>query len=147
MAMEVSAALRYCTHLTHCGQVTPYRFGSTLAQAMVYCLTVPIHYLNQCWLLVNEVLWHSVENYIAIGALTNIRYSYDFNVNAATTTCFSCDIFSGMKYNIALTVLSTSLLRYHISQRCQTLVEQPGIKLPRTHPYIRCMISVQHNHT
>ena len=33
--------------------------GSTLAQVMAWCLTAPSHYLNQCWLIINEILWHS----------------------------------------------------------------------------------------
>ena len=36
-----------------------HRSGSTLAQTMAYCLLVLRHYLNQCWLLVNEVQWQS----------------------------------------------------------------------------------------
>ena len=35
------------------------RSGSTLAQAMACCLTAPSHYLSQCWLIINEVQWHS----------------------------------------------------------------------------------------
>ena len=31
-------------------------------QVMAWCLTAPSHYLNQCWLLISEVLWHSSEN-------------------------------------------------------------------------------------
>ena len=33
--------------------------GSTLAQVMACCLTAPSHYLNQCWLIISEVQWHS----------------------------------------------------------------------------------------
>ena len=33
-------------------------FGSTLAQAMVCCLTAPSHHLNQRWFLIKDVLWH-----------------------------------------------------------------------------------------
>ena len=36
-----------------------HRSGSTLAQVMACCLTAPRHYLNQCWLIINEVQWHS----------------------------------------------------------------------------------------
>ena len=36
-----------------------YRRGSTLAQVMACCLMAPSHYLNQCWLIISEVLWHS----------------------------------------------------------------------------------------
>ena len=35
------------------------RSGSTLAQVMACCLTAPSHYLNQCWLVISEVQWHS----------------------------------------------------------------------------------------
>ena len=35
---------------------------------MACCLTAPSHYLNQCWLLSSEVLWHSPEsNFTASG--------------------------------------------------------------------------------
>ena len=33
--------------------------GSTLAQVMACCLTAPSHHLNQCWLIISEVQWHS----------------------------------------------------------------------------------------
>ena len=35
------------------------RSGSTLAQVMACCLTAPSHYLNQCWLIISKVHWHS----------------------------------------------------------------------------------------
>ena len=38
-----------------------HRSGSTLVQVMAWCLTAPSHYLNQCWLIISEVLWHSTE--------------------------------------------------------------------------------------
>ena len=37
---------------------------STLAQVMAWCLTAPSHYLNQCWLIISKVLWHSLEGII-----------------------------------------------------------------------------------
>ena len=36
-----------------------HRTESKLVQVMAFCLAAPIHYLNQCLLLINEVLWHS----------------------------------------------------------------------------------------
>ena len=33
--------------------------GSTLVQVMAWCLTPSSHYLNQCWLIVSDVQWHS----------------------------------------------------------------------------------------
>ena len=35
------------------------RSESTLAQVMACCLTAPSHYLNQCWLIITKVQWHS----------------------------------------------------------------------------------------
>ena len=35
--------------------------GSTLAQVMAYCLMAPSHYLNQCWLILSKVQWHSYD--------------------------------------------------------------------------------------
>ena len=37
---------------------------STLAQVMACCLTAPSHYLNQCWLIIGEVPWHSSQSII-----------------------------------------------------------------------------------
>ena len=37
------------------------RSGSTLAQVMACCLSAPNHYLNQCWLIIIKVQWHSSE--------------------------------------------------------------------------------------
>ena len=35
------------------------RSESTLAQVMAWCLTVPSPYLNECWLIISKVEWHS----------------------------------------------------------------------------------------
>ena len=47
---------------------------STLAQAMACCLMAPSHYLNQCWLLSIEVLWHSPESNLTVSAKATILY-------------------------------------------------------------------------
>ena len=38
-----------------------HRSGSLFAQVMACCLTAPSHYLNQCWLIINEIPWRSPE--------------------------------------------------------------------------------------
>ena len=35
------------------------RSGPTLVQVMACYLTPPSHYLNQCWLIISEIQWHS----------------------------------------------------------------------------------------
>ena len=42
-----------------------HRSGSTLAQAMACRLMAPSHYLNQCWLIISKVHWHSSEGNFA----------------------------------------------------------------------------------
>ena len=39
---------------------------STSAQVMACCLTVPSHYLNQCWRIIHEILWHSFEGNVCL---------------------------------------------------------------------------------
>ena len=39
-----------------------HRTGSTLDQVMACCLAAPSHCLNQCWLIISKVLWHSSED-------------------------------------------------------------------------------------
>ena len=37
--------------------------GSTLAQVMSWCHQAPRYYLNQCWLIIRGLLWHSPESH------------------------------------------------------------------------------------
>ena len=41
-----------------------HRKWSTLALAMTCCTIAPSHYLNQCWLIINNVKWHPRYNVI-----------------------------------------------------------------------------------
>ena len=42
-----------------------HRSESTFAQLMTCCLMTPSHYLNQCWLIINEFQWQSPESNFA----------------------------------------------------------------------------------
>ena len=48
------------------------RSGSTLNQVMACCLSAPSHYLNQYWLIIKAVLWHSLVSNFA-------RSAHEFN--------------------------------------------------------------------
>ena len=60
-------ASKRCKKLIHFNSLWPsdtiwrHRAGSTLAQVMACCLMAPSHYLNQWWLIVSKVQWHSSE--------------------------------------------------------------------------------------
>ena len=41
-----------------------WRSWSIQVQVMDCCLTAPSHYLNQCWLIISYVLWHSSKDII-----------------------------------------------------------------------------------
>ena len=67
------------------------RSGSTLPQVPVviaFCLMAPSHYLNQCWLLISEVLKHSLDsNFIGGAEATILCYefeNYTFNITATS---------------------------------------------------------------
>ena len=55
---------KYCISLWPSDAIGRQRTESTLAQVMACCLTAPSHYLNQCWLIISKVLWHSSEGII-----------------------------------------------------------------------------------
>ena len=48
---------------------------STLLQVMACCLTASSHYLNQCGLIISEVLWHSPEGNFTLHAKAAILMS------------------------------------------------------------------------
>ena len=50
---------------------------TTLAQVMACCLTAPSHYLNQFWLIIRGVLWHTSESSFA-GIAQGIDSGYEF---------------------------------------------------------------------
>ena len=48
-------------HLWPTDTILGHRCRSTLAQVKAWCLMSPIHYLNQCWLIISNVQKHSSE--------------------------------------------------------------------------------------
>ena len=65
--------LETITHslLTHCGLVMP----SGVRNLGQHCLMVSSHYLNQHWLLNDEVLWHSLQSNFTASASATIHYN------------------------------------------------------------------------
>ena len=45
---------------------------------MAYCLTAPSSYLNQCWFLISEVLWHSPESNFTSTLAPKLLFSWWF---------------------------------------------------------------------
>ena len=52
-----------------------HRSWSTLAEVRVYCLTASDNYLNQCWLMISKILWHSPESNFTTIAHATILYN------------------------------------------------------------------------
>ena len=61
--------------------------GSILAQVMTCCLMAPSHYLNQYWLVISKVLWHSSEGNFTGNTWDIYRWyefeNYQFKITAA----------------------------------------------------------------
>ena len=55
---------------------------------MACCLMAPCHYLNQCWLIIKSVLWHSPEtNFTKSAHKLNPKYVFQDNTFKITSTC------------------------------------------------------------
>ena len=54
--------IRWVNSLWPSDAIWQHRSRSTLAEVMVCCLTAAVHYLNQYWRIISEVLWHSPES-------------------------------------------------------------------------------------
>ena len=64
---------------------------SILAQVMTCCLMAPSHYLNQYWLVISKVLWHSSEGNFT-GNTWDIYPGYEFeNYQFKITAAFRRD--------------------------------------------------------
>ena len=50
-----------------------HRSGSMLARVMACCPSTPSHYLNQCWLIISRVSWHSCEGNFIRGTSATIH--------------------------------------------------------------------------
>ena len=70
--------------LTHCGLVMPYGdidLGQPYLVMVSYLIGYKaIKYLNQCWLLISEVLWHSPEGISTAQTSTETRIMYEFEI-------------------------------------------------------------------
>ena len=75
--------------LMHCGLVVPngnIDLSQHWFRVMACCLMAPSHYLNQSWLLIGEVWWHSQESNFIVNArdfiLHNGFYNHTFKIMA-----------------------------------------------------------------
>ena len=70
-----------------------HRSGSTVAQVKARCLIASSHYLNECWLLTDEVLWQSHESNFTLLALwlpfCNEYENYTFIITATSPMGFA----------------------------------------------------------
>ena len=41
--------------------IWPRRYWSAMITVMACCRAAPSHYVNQCWFIMNEILWHSFQ--------------------------------------------------------------------------------------
>ena len=66
--------VKYSCYRRPSDTIWQHRPWSTLTQVIVCCwLKAPGHYLNQCWLLSSEILWHSPESNFTMSAPASIR--------------------------------------------------------------------------
>ena len=99
-------------------QMATLGFESTLVYAMVCCPAALSHYLNQCWLVISKVPWHSPES--------------NFTVNAQATTVESLECH----YNpVQFIMVFHTALQWQQQNVNQTSNSQQTI----AHPYRQAM--------
>ena len=79
---------------------------ATLAQVMTCCLTATSHYLDQCWLIISEVLWNSSENNFTSSAqdvYNWYRFEHYFNYNCISHA--PVGLYFMCKYTIVLNLV------------------------------------------
>ena len=84
---------------------------TTLAQVMACCLTAPSHYLNQCWLIIRGVLWHTSESSFA-GIAQGIESGYEFEKDILK------NIFKSPRGQWVNTVIQSIYFHTHITLQC-----------------------------
>ena len=89
----------------HCDGACAYK--STLVPVMACCLKAPSHYLNQCWLIISKVLWHSSEDII-------MRRFEDTNQQSKIEGCFLRTILRSPRCQWVKTELNMILMVYAI---------------------------------
>ena len=52
------------------------RSGLTLGKVMAWCLTAPSHHMNQCWLIISKVEWHSSKGQFTRDASAITHWNY-----------------------------------------------------------------------
>ena len=87
LLVTVSSIITIFNSLRPSDAIWWHRFRPTLLQIMACCLSAPSHYLNQFWLIISEILWHTLED-ICMGNKRDISH---------------WDVFQNDKNNISTT--------------------------------------------
>ena len=78
--------------------------GSILAQVMACCLTASSHYVNQCWLFINDFSWHSYKGDFT----TNSQNIYPWYEIHPFTIIFAWPLLSQILYLLKLVWIISS---------------------------------------
>ena len=94
-----------------------HRSEATLAQVIACCLTEPSHFLNRCWIQINEVHWHSLED-----DFSTVIYLCRQLLNLAWKLLIQNELTSDLCSNvIAMCVLSCHIAWCYMENRFELL--------------------------
>ena len=98
-----------CVYLTNTSwpsdAIWCHRFGSTLVQEMASYLMATSHYLNQCWVIIGEIFWHSP------GSNFTVSFQLLLHIRSLKIILFTITATSPrgqMGWNYTLTIDATS---------------------------------------
>ena len=90
--------------VTHCGPVATWRRQqSTLVQVMGCCLRATSHYLNQCWLIINEDHWQVAEGNFTETVLDITHKVLRNDIFQVVNTKYHAGWCPGPQFNIKMT--------------------------------------------
>ena len=94
------------------GDIWQHKYGSTLAQAMIYCLTAPIHHKNQCLFVINGVLWYTsgtMRKDVANDHVEQVQWEIWDICSYCYCKIFTWIIWLNMQWNLSVTTVMTMI--------------------------------------
>ena len=104
-----------CNDLTHFGLVTWYgsiNLRQHLLRLVACYLMAPSCYLNHCWFLMSEFLWHLPEINFTVSFLCTVLYNEFENHTFEIIAIFD----TGQRARIIRNILLIQFIRFHINQ-------------------------------
>ena len=123
--------------------------GWSLVQVMAPCWTAPSHNLNQCWLIINETLWHWPEDNFT-GNIQDVRKKYAFKYRTnkikphftGVSELISAILLHSIYYRYLSSLWTKSLYELYSSYMDYFDISNPGSDCICFHSSVNCYLFI-----